>query len=219
MIVAALAVALLTRGDDDSSDAERPPIDVQPGVAEGVVNMAGLPVPRRVAFVIDPGSSSASSFEEVADLISRTIAALPGGARFQVVLWQRPDEARPRSFPGPAPRSVSRRSVTEARRGLADAETGGTTAVEPALALAFRGNPDAIVLVTAKGDFLFDDFADRVLTVRDNAGSTAVVHVLAVETSGTGNVPETLRKVADLTGGTAVARTPGALRQAVTSNE
>ena len=186
-----LAVALVTGGE---------PAEVEAGPEVAAPTFAGLPLGRRVAWVVDRGTDTAEAFGPVNDLILRAAAELPAGSSFQVVYWQRRglDDAPP-SVPGRSLRAVSPGAIDQARERIADLPTGGSTDALPALALALAEDPDTVVLVTGKGWALDAGFADRVLETLGEADVT--LHTLAVGTDTSDGVGRPLATIAQATGG------------------
>ena len=203
-----LLVAMLARGGGAAEDG---------AAAQGpAASFAGLPLGRRVAFVIDRGTQTQPFLRELNAVTLASAASLAGDARFQVVYWSTSDgmgRDTP-SLPGLSPRSAGPAGVEAFRRGMAQVNAGGSTDALPALELALAGEPDTVVLATAKAWQLEAGFAEEVIALLTKGGrEPPAVHAITVGDEGDGP-GRPMARVAEATGGRYLALTPARLRDA-----
>ena len=205
---AGLAVALLTRGGPASKTA----VD-----DAGPPTFAGLPLGRRVIFLLDRGEQTQPSLRALDQAVLDTVARLPATAQFQVIYWANKNvgadlsESPVVALPGRNLRDASEANRELLRKGVDEVVSGGATDVMPALDLALRNNPDTIVLATGKAWQLGGDFAAKLLErVRDRE-SAPTIHTVAVGSTSDGpGAP--MDEIARATGGRFIGLTTNALR-------
>jgi hypothetical protein len=168
-------------------------------------NFAGIPLEGdKVVYVLDRGSSSAESLGEVKEATLRSIASLGTERRFRIVFWETDGV---KSFPPLEPATATKDNTDAARKAMDDIFAFGASDAKAAIESAVRNNPEEIVLVTAKGWDLNEDFVKMVTTAL--GGSKATVHTLSIgEPSGP------LQAIAKATGGQSRALSISELRGA-----
>ena len=208
---AGLAVALLTRGEATPTKTHAD--DAEP-------TFAGLPLGRRVVFLLDRGEQTQPSLRALDDLVLDTVAKMPATSQFQVIYWANGNTGADLSqsdtvaLPGQSLRDANSANRDALEKGMADVVSGGVTDALPALDLALRNNPETIILATGKAWQLDASFAASVLErVRDRA-TVPTIHTVAVGNTSDGP-GEPMAAVARQTGGRFVGLTTNQLRELV----
>ena len=210
VVAAGFALALVSRGNDDQSSTA--PAKVRDAT------FAGLPLGRRVVFVLDRGVQTQPSLRALNEAVLDAISRLPVEAQFQVVYWANPDAggdvtvADVPALPGRSLRDASEANRAETARGMDALVSGGSTDVGPALDLALRNNPDTIVLATGKAWQLDASFADNVLARLDGRAERPVIHAVTVGNTADG-LGEPMRRIARDTAGEFRGLTTNQLRE------
>jgi hypothetical protein len=170
----------------------------------------GVPLTEEpVIFLLDRSKSSAETFGTVALALYKTLESLPPNTRFQVILWddaigQQPDVI----FPKNGPDRPTQDSIAGLRRVLDGITPFGQSMLDRSLKRAMSANPGALVIVTAKGWNLDEDFVQTVQAA--HGGSRTRIHTIAI-----GNDSDELQTIAERTGGQYRRVTRGDLSQYV----
>ena len=203
---AGLTITLLTR--DARPSAAAPAADA---------TFAGLPLGRRVVFVLDRGEQTQPSLRALDAAVLQTVDTLPPTAQFQVVYWANVNvggdlTASPVvALPGQNLRDANQANRDALRKGMAEVVSGGSTDALPALDLALRNDPETIILVTGKAWQLTGDFAAKVLARARDRGAVPTIHTVAVGSTSDGP-GEPLNTIAAETGGRFIGLTTNQLR-------
>jgi hypothetical protein len=210
-VVGLILVLWLLAGRDESGGARQQPREaavVQSGGAGDAArgpNFAGIPLRGdEVVYVLDRGASSRESLGDVKEAVLRSIASLGKERRFRIVFW---DNGGIESWPPVEVIDATPENVEAARRAIADVSAFGATSARAAIESAAKNKPDEIVLVTAKGWDLNEEFVKMAETALGSAGSR--VHTVSI-----GEASAALQSLSEETGGTAVALSLGELRVA-----
>jgi hypothetical protein len=168
-------------------------------------NFAGIALKGdEVVYVLDRGAASRESMGDMKEATFRSIASLGPEKRFRIVFW---DTGSVESFPPAEPTLATPQNLASARKSVENVYAFGASDAKAAIESAARNKPDEIVLVTAKGWELDEDFVKMVKTALGGAGSR--VHTLSV-----GDPSPPLQKISEETGGTALALSLRELRVA-----
>jgi len=153
----------------------------------------GVPITgQTVVYLLDRGSASREYFDDLKEATARSVQSLGPERRFQVLMWD--NDTKPAGFPlgGPTPATPS--SVSDCRRTLEGVDAYNQSSIDGPLAKAVSGNPDVIIIATAK--VLDDSFVDQ---VRHALGA----HPIVIDgfSLGIGSDSAALASLARLTGG------------------
>lgn len=130
---------------------------------------------ENVIYLLDRGDGSREVFGEMKEAAFASIASLGKDRRFQIIFW---DNGNERAYPATGTMPATPDAVIGARRALDDVYAFGLAEIRPALRKAMAAEPDEVVIVTAKGYLLDDEF---VKTVNSGIGSSRVkVHTVMV---------------------------------------
>jgi hypothetical protein len=113
-----------------------------------------------------------------------SIKSLSPQRRFKVILWR---DAAP-IYPADGTARATDEEEKNCEAALRDAYAQGSTDVDAAFKLAIATQPDAVVLVTAKGAQLPDDFSETVLTIRGD--SHAKVYTVGINGDSTSDASQ-----------------------------
>ena len=180
--------------------------------AAGAPNFCGSPLAGdTVVYLLDRGGSTQEIFGSVRDAALKSAASLGSGRHFQIVFWDNGSD--PAAYPLTGTAYATKENVDSAKRAIDDVIAFGQTDVKPALTAALAQHPDTIVIATAKGWQLDDQWAKDVLSAR----GASVARIDTFSLGGTpppeGAVPP-LKTVANRTGGTYAEVTNADLRAA-----
>lgn len=156
---------------------------------------AGIPLDEpSVIFVLDHGKASADSFSYLRNAVYHSLASLPAKTKFQIIFWNNNDGAQEDLYP--LEMAYATPQHLAACRYWADAiAAGGRAEVDSALKRAIEQRPAVIVLASAKGWELDDQFVKTVMDIRGK--SPTRIHTLSI---GSGDSPA-LKSIAEKTGG------------------
>lgn len=158
-----------------------------------------------IIYLIDRGDGSREVFGEMKEATFASIASLGESRRFQIIFW---DNGNERAYPATGTMPATTEAVTGARQALDDVYAFGLAEIRPALRKAMAAEPDEVVIVTAKGYLLDDEF---VKTVNSAIGSNRVmVHTVMV---GSEDLAGPLPAVASAHGGQFRAVSASRLRE------
>jgi hypothetical protein len=164
--------------------------------APRVPSFCGVPLTgASVAFVIDRGNGTRDSFGLLKEAAARSVAEMSPDQRFQVVFW---GNGSGDAFYPPAPQRASAAAVESLRRAMEAVSAFGQSEVASALQILAKSPPEQVLLVTGKAWDLEESFVDQVLALR----GTLTYRISTVSVSPDGNESETLRRLAERTGGT-----------------
>ncbi len=180
-----------------------------PGAADASITgprFADLPLTgNTIIYVLDRGDGSREAFGEIKEATYASIASLGEDRRFQIVFW---DNGNERAYPVAGTLAGGPQAVPAARQALEDIYAFGLSQIRPALRKAMTAHPDELVIVTAKGYLLDDEF---ITTVKNAVGnSTVKVHTVMV---GSEDLAGPLPVVAEAHGGQFRAISAGQLRE------
>ena len=211
MILIVLLFFIL-RGNNSSSNgtsgevtSRTDSLPMVPAGVSGAPNFAGIGLNgNSVVYVLDRGAASREAMGDIKEATFRSIASLGPGRKFRIVFW---DTGKIEAFPYADPTYATAENLAAARKAVEDVFAFGASEAKGALESAVDNKPDEIVLVTAKGWDLDDNFVTMVNEVVGKA--KVVVHTLSV-----GDPSAALATIAQKTGGQSLALKPGALRVA-----
>lgn len=142
-----LAVILLSRPGPDAD------------IAAG--SFAGVPLRgRTIVYVIDRGGANQGTFGNVVGATFHSLATLGPERRFQIVFWNNGSDL---AYPPLLPTFANTQNVLAARRALEDVGAFGASDITSAIRKAAAARPDEIVLTTAKGAELDEQFKQTVV--------------------------------------------------------
>ena len=153
-----------------------------------------------VVYLLDRGQSSQEVLGAVEDATLKSAASLGSGKHFQVVFWDNGGELV--AYPPVGTAYATGSNVDAARAALKDVAAYGQTDVKPALTMALGQHPDTIVIATAKGWSLDEQWAKDVLAARGASAARIDTFSLGGGTAPDGGGTPPLKVVADATGGT-----------------
>jgi hypothetical protein len=193
-----------------------PGVNATPGPGGTAAAPAGphyLSVPlstSRVVYVVDRGGSVRDFFDPIKASIFNSVESLGPGRQFAVVFWGAEGDKQLSGlcFPeqGFAPATSDRvQALRDWAEGVA---ASGRTELAPAVRRAAELNPDAVVLITAKGSDLAASTAGDVQQAL--GGSHAKVYTIDLTAGGEGKAA--LEPLADQTGGSYARVSPLELR-------
>jgi len=143
-----------------------------------------------VIFLVDRGDATRELLPDIKRLIERDLTTLGPTRRFQIIFWAQ--DGQPLAIPAtllPAT-AVNLGAISNP---LDEASVGRSTDLMPALAAALLQSPSDLVVITAKGWQMDEDFAHAVLSARGQ--SVVRIHVVSL---GDDSAP--LRNIAETTG-------------------
>jgi hypothetical protein len=146
-----------------------------------------------IAYLLDRGDSTREAFGALKEAALQSLPTLGSDRRFQIVFWNNGSDS---AYPSGLPAYATRENIASARRALEDLYAFGQTDVTSAVRKALAGNASDVVIATAKGWQLDEDFADKVLALRGDRPMR--VHTIAIGGSA-GN--DALRRLAARAGG------------------
>jgi hypothetical protein len=165
---------------------------------------------QRVVYVLDRGQSNAEVFDPLKAALFDSLSSLGAGREFQVLFWTSPGSKNADEFA--YPKSGTARGnpdrVADIRKEIEDLSITNATEVNAAIREAMKRNPDVVVIATAKGVNLTDDFVKQVKGAAK--GNKVVIHTVDLSRSGDGQ--SAMEAVSRATGGQYVHVTPGELR-------
>jgi hypothetical protein len=170
----------------------------QDGQATSIItspNFCGVPVVDHVVvYVLDRGSGTADSFSYLKEACFRSIGSLGADRRFQILFWNNGSDD---GFPMAGPTLATPLNLEAARKSLESVYAHGQSDAATALTRAISTNPDRIVLATAKGGQLGDEFVQQVLKIQQG-------HPTKIDTFDIGtDTTAALKAIANQTGGNA----------------
>lgn len=171
-----------------------PPEITSPTVASNKPNFSGIPLEYpTVVYLIDRGSGTRELFGALKDATLKSAASLGGERKFAIVFWNNGSSA---AYPDGSTTFASADNIASARKAIDDVSAFGASDAVPALQQALALSPDVVVIATAKGDMLDDQWTKSLLDAR---GTSAVkIDCINLGSPGSGNALKTL---ASKTGG------------------
>lgn len=166
----------------------------------------GIPLSgKRIIYVLDRGSASQQSFSLTLEATYRSIASLGTQREFRIIFW---DTGKLEAYPIARPVSATPENLAAARAALAGIVAWGSSDAKPALESAVANHPDEIILVTAKGWDLDENFVTMVKTVL--TGTDTRVNTLSI-----GEASSALQSISQSSGGQAIALKISELQAAI----
>lgn len=202
-----IVIYLATRGGSDTitPTAGNDPVIITPGQTVTGPNFAGMALKGdTVVYVLDRGASSGQAMGEIKEAAYRSIASLGEGKKFRIVFW---DTGKVEAFPFAEPTFATAKNIDAAREALADVYAFGASDAKASIESAIKNNPKDLILVTAKGWDLDEEFVKMVFAAVGSSGAR-------VNTLSIGEPSAALQKIAERTGGQSMALSAGALRVA-----
>jgi hypothetical protein len=187
------------------------------GGGETATAAGGLGVPATagsVVFLLDRGGASGEALSAIKAATVAAIESLGDRRRFAVLFWS--NGQREAGYPGGSLAVASPEAVAAARAMMDDVLAFGQSDVARSFEQALLLEPDALVVISAKGFDLDEGWADGLIKARQvagvggGAGSKVVVHTVSV---GTVARSAGLRKLAEATGGSYRELTPQQVRE------
>jgi hypothetical protein len=170
-----------------------------PPPAPAGLNFAGLPIMAQdtVIYLLDNGGSASDFLPAMQAAAMQSIQSLGSERRFKVIFWREDSPA----YPADGTARATPEEQAKCRAALQDVYAQGTTEVDAALKMAMACQPDAIILATAKGAQLPDDFLKTVLAIRGD--SQVKIYTIGVNGDSTTDPahPGILATLAKQTGG------------------
>lgn len=160
----------------------------------GTPNFCGIALTdRSVIYVLDRGSGTSDSFSYLKEACFKSAASLGADRRFQIIFWNNGSED---AYPSSGPTLATAVNVEAARKALDGVYAHGQSDVGSALTKAVAANPDRILLVTAKGAQLGEEFIQQVLKIHQG-------HPTKIDTFDIGGSDSTaaMKTIAGRTGG------------------
>ncbi len=193
----------------NGADPVAPPVGSNPTVAGGQTtqgpNFAGIPLSgNTIIYVLDRGASSQQAMGDIKEATYRSIASLGSQRKFRILFWE---TTSLEAFPPADTTYATPESLDAARKALDNVYAFGASDARSALESAAKNHPDEIVLVTAKGWALDEEFVTMVQSAMGNSRPT--IHTLSI-----GEPSPALEAIARASGGQAIALTAGELRVA-----
>jgi hypothetical protein len=181
---------------------------ITPAPVVGVPNFCGTTLDgNTIIYLLDCGDATKDYIGELKDATIKSIASLSPDRKFQILFW---NDGIAGSYPINSTAYATKDSIDSAQKAIADVAAYGQSDVKTALTKALAQQPDEIVLATAKGWQLDVDPAwlDAVMAVRGSSTAKFITYSLG----SADNKCETLRKLAEKTGGSYHEATQSELR-------
>ena len=164
-----------------------------------------------VVYLVDRGGSTQEIFGALRDATLKSIASLGPRRNFQLIFWD--NGTTPAAYPPTGTTYAVAGNVDDARRETDDVFAAGSSDVQPVLPLALAQHPDTIVIATAKGGDLGDQWVKDVMAARGTSPVKIDTFNLTGPDDGGADSPA-LKAVAERTGGTYADVPRAALRAA-----
>jgi hypothetical protein len=160
-----------------------------------------------IIYLLDCGDATRDYFGELKDATTKSIASLGSDRKFEILFW---NDGTTGAYPLNSTTYATKDSIDSAEKAIADVTAQGQSDVKTALAKALAQQPDEIVIATGKGWQLDVDstWLNGVMALR---GSSAVKFV-TYSLGSSEDKCETLRKLAEKTGGSYHQATQSELR-------
>ncbi|HYE19930.1 MAG TPA: hypothetical protein VEA69_15885 [Tepidisphaeraceae bacterium] len=154
---------------------------------------------KSVAYVIDCGQAAGSEgrFDMLRRAIAKSLRSLGEGKKFQVIFWSRDPKAAQQFFPKDGLASANAKNVADCVAWMEGVSPSGVPQITPALDKAFKGKPDAVMIVAMKVG-LDDTFSAAVLKKRGDMKSNAKLYTFSINQS---DAAGPLQKIANDTKG------------------
>jgi hypothetical protein len=184
-----------------------------PPAAAAAANFCGTPLTGdTVVYVLDRGEATQEIFGALKDATLKSAASLGSDHHFQIVFWSNGGD-EPTAYPAAGPAYATQDNVEAARRTLDDVSAYGQTDAKPAVALALTHHPDVIVLATAKGWVLDEQWTKDLIAARGSAPTRFDTFSLGGTNPDPAAAPP-LKALADRTGGAYAVISNDALKAA-----
>jgi hypothetical protein len=175
-------------------------------------NFCEMPIQGKlVVYVLDRGNSMRDLLSYVKVATYRSLESLGSDRKFQIIFWNNGSEQD--LFHPSIPTVASSQAIGAAQVSLNDVAGHGQSDVSSAMKLAVGVNPDAIVLITAKGWQLDETFTDQVMSIRGD--KPIKIHTVTLAGS---EQSEVLRAIAKRSGGHSRLVTEGELKRYAAGN-
>jgi hypothetical protein len=171
-------------------------------------NFCGTPISGNVViYVLDRGSGTSELFSYLKEATFKSAESLGRDRRFQIIFWNNGSDD---AYPDAGPTFATQQNIDAGRHLLDGIIAHGQSDARPALLKAMTASPDLIVLATAKGDQLDDDFTQQVLQICKG-------HPVKIDTFDLGEteLSRPLKNIADQTGGRSALIDTSILRASV----
>ncbi len=190
LLIGALIMMLLMNGSKDSNTDNQSATGSTSKISKpafaGIV-LAG----DKIMYLIDRGDATADFFPQIKTILLQSAKSLGPERRFSVLLWNNGSDD---SFPISGTVYATGEELGKLGNWLDNVSIGRATSIDTALANAIYQSPKEIVILTAKGDQLDDEFAATVSKIRGT--KTTALHCVSINSDSDG-----LKKVARESGG------------------
>jgi hypothetical protein len=174
-----------------------PNLTPQPQLNTSQPNICGISLDSpSVIYLLDRGSATQEYFAALKDATLKSATSLGSNRKFQIIFWSNSSEnADPVSYPQDSTAYATTDNIAAAQRAIEDVFASGASDVKPALQKALLRQPDAIVIASAKGYSLDDNWVQSIMNLRGSSpvkidilnlgsDSSAVLKSLAEKTGG-----------------------------------
>jgi hypothetical protein len=181
-----------TPGESDpSAGAEQPAVPSVSGPA-----FADVPLPSgTVVYLVDRSQANEQVLDGVKRLVYKSAKSLGPSRTFQIIFWKRTDEGMT-AYPDDKLALASPKEVDAAAKKFEDVVSYGVTELRPTLVKALKLNPQAIIIVSAKG-FSLEERNAAIVKSLMKGKSGVRVHAFAVGEADSA----TLKQIAEQNGG------------------
>lgn len=200
-LIGVIVWLVMTKGGASSAgsatnvQSSNPIIETAPVPTPSAPSFVGIPLDANTIYVLDRGNSTEALFGYLKEATYRSIQSLGQDRKFQIVFWGNSAEAA-KAYPA-LMTYATKENLAAVQRQTDDVAAFGQTDARTALELAVKQSPGAIVLATAKGWDLDDNFVKMVDEVLN--GAKIKLHTVSL---GAGVQSKALNTVAEKTGGT-----------------
>jgi hypothetical protein len=194
------------------SHPSQPPASIHPLAADAAPaippNFCGTPIAgNTIIYVLDRGSGTSELFSYLKEAAFKSAESLGRDRKFAILFWNNGSDD---AYPDSGPTFATQENIDEGRHLLDGIIAHGQSDARPALIKAVAASPDLIVLATAKGDQLDDDFTSQVLQICKD-------HAVKIDTFdlGESQLSRPLKQIAQRTGGQSHLIDTGTLRASI----